>query len=157
MQQDIKSCSHPQENEVAMSVVTEELMINTPGEDSIVDLTEQVSDVVKKSKISTGIAHVFVIGSTGALTTVEYEPGLLKDVPAALDRLIPRHITYAHHETWHDNNGHSHVRASLIGPSLTIPVRDGDIVHGTWQQLVFLELDTNPRKRRILVTVIGEK
>jgi secondary thiamine-phosphate synthase enzyme len=139
-----------------MSVVTKELVISTPGEDAIIDLTDDLNDFVKKSKIQNGIAHLFVVGSTGALTTVEYEPGLLQDIPAALERLIPRDITYAHHETWHDDNGHSHVRASLIGPSLTVPIRDGSIVHGTWQQIVFLELDTSAHTRRILVTIIGE-
>ena len=139
-----------------MSVVTKELSITTPGEDAIVDLTDSLQDLVKKSKIHNGIAHLFVVGSTGALTTIEYEPGLLQDVPAALDRLIPRDIPYAHQETWHDDNGHSHVRASLIGPSLTVPIREGAVVHGTWQQIVFLELDTSSRKRRILVTIIGE-
>ena len=139
-----------------MSVFTKELSLSTPGEDAIVDLTNDLEDAVRKSKITTGVAHLFVVGSTGALTTIEYEPGLLKDVPDMLNRLVPRNIPYAHQETWHDDNGHSHVRASLIGPSLTVPIRDGAVVHGTWQQIVFLELDTHSRKRRILITVIGE-
>jgi secondary thiamine-phosphate synthase enzyme len=139
-----------------MSVVTTELTIKTKGEDTMTDLTHEVAALVEKSKIQSGVAHLFIVGSTGALTTIEYEPGLLKDVPDALDRLIPRNIPYAHHETWHDDNGHSHVRASLIGPSLTVPIRKGDLALGTWQQIVFLELDTRPRSRLILVTLIGD-
>jgi secondary thiamine-phosphate synthase enzyme len=139
-----------------MSVNTTELTIKTRGENTIIDLTDNLESIVTKSKIHNGIAHLFVEGSTGALTTIEYEPGLLKDLPEALDRLIPKDIPYAHHETWHDDNGHAHVRASLIGPSLTIPIRQGTLVHGTWQQIVFLELDTRPRNRRILLTIIGE-
>lgn len=139
-----------------MSVFTTELRIKTQGENTILDITEKVQSAVRQSKIQNGIANIFVIGSTGALTTVEYEPGLLKDIPEALDRLIPRDIPYAHQETWHDDNGHSHVRASLIGPNLTVPIRNGEAIHGTWQQIVFLELDTRPRDRRLLLTIIGE-
>ncbi len=139
-----------------MSVFTTELRIKTQGENTILDITEKVQSAVRQSKIQNGIANIFVIGSTGALTTVEYEPGLLKDIPEALDRLIPRDIPYAHQETWHDDNGHSHVRASLIGPNLTVPIRNGEAIHGTWQQIVFLELDTRPRDRHLLLTIIGE-
>jgi secondary thiamine-phosphate synthase enzyme len=139
-----------------MSVVTTELVIKTKGENTMNDLTHDVESLVEESKIKDGVAHLFVVGSTGALTTIEYEPGLLKDMPDTLDRLIPRDIPYAHHETWNDDNGHSHVRASLIGPSLTVPIRNGSLVHGTWQQIVFLELDTRQRSRRILVTIMGE-
>lgn len=139
-----------------MSVFTAALSVKTKGEDTMVDLTDEVESIIVTSKICEGIVHLFVVGSTGALTTIEFEPGLQKDMPEALERLIPKGIPYAHHETWHDDNGHSHVRASLIGPSLTVPIRDGALAHGTWQQVVFLELDTRPRNRQILVTVIGE-
>jgi len=99
---------------------------------------------------------VFVVGSTGAVTTMEYEPGLQKDLPRALELLAPKHQRYDHHETWHDDNGHSHVRASIMGPSITLPVRNGKLIHGTWQQLVFMEFDTRPRDRKILIQIVGE-
>jgi len=90
------------------------------------------------------------------LTTLEYEPGLLKDLPIALEKIAPKNIYYNHHETWHDDNGHSHVRASLMGPSISIPVIKGKLIHGTWQQIVFIEHDTRPRNRKIIVQIVGE-
>ncbi|MEM2087884.1 MAG: secondary thiamine-phosphate synthase enzyme YjbQ [Thermoproteota archaeon] len=137
-------------------VVETELGIKTRGERDIVDITGEIGKIVSKTGIKNGIANVFVPGSTGAVTTMEYEPGLLKDLPNALERIAPRDAEYEHEKTWHDGNGHSHVRASVIGPSLTIPIRDGALRLGTWQQVVFVELDVRPRTRRLVVTCLGE-
>jgi secondary thiamine-phosphate synthase enzyme len=139
-----------------MASITEEIDIKTKHEEEILDITQMVQKIVKKSGLSSGIACVFVPGATGALTTIEYEPGLLKDLPDALERLFPRGITYEHQLRWHDGNGHSHVRASFIGPSLSVPFRDGALILGTWQQIVFLELDIHARKRSIIVQLVGE-
>ncbi|HEC80843.1 MAG TPA: YjbQ family protein [Thermoplasmatales archaeon] len=139
-----------------MIVYSQEITISTSGEGDIIDVTADVNEVVKKSGVKNGIACVFVPGSTGALTTIEYEPGLKKDLPETLERLIPKNIYYHHHEMWHDGNGHSHVRASIIGPSLTIPIKNSKIVHGTWQQIVFIEMDIRKRERKIFVQIMGE-
>ena len=139
-----------------MGVYSDVISIQTRGEVDIIDLTSEVQHIVTKSKIKDGIACIFVSGSTGAVTTIEYEPGLQKDLPEALERIAPKKCSYAHHETWHDDNGHSHIRASILGPSLTIPIKDGGLMHGTWQQLVFVELDTRPRNRTLMVQIIGD-
>jgi len=139
-----------------MSVYYDELNIPTKGEMDIVDITSDVQKVVSKSKIKDGIVCVFVPGSTGSITTVEYEPGLMQDLPEALERIAPKNMYYKHHETWHDDNGHSHVRASLMGPSKSFPIKNGKLLHGTWQQLVFVEFDTRPRSRKIIVQIVGE-
>ena len=141
---------------INIAVFKEEIPIKTKGEEDIVDITGEVAHAIKSSKLRNGIACVFVSGSTGAVTTIEYEPGLLSDLPEALDRLFPKDIEYEHHLRWHDGNGHSHVRASFIGPSLTVPFSDGRLELGTWQQIVFIELDIRPRHRKIIVQVIGE-
>ncbi|MEM1574457.1 MAG: secondary thiamine-phosphate synthase enzyme YjbQ [Nitrososphaerota archaeon] len=131
--------------------------ISTKGENDIIDITKLASDIVKKSNIKNGLINIFIPGSTGAVTTIEYEPGLCEhDLPEALNRIAPKNAEYMHHLRWGDDNGHSHVRASIIGPSLTIPIRNGKLILGTWQQIVFLELDTRPRDRKILFTIIGE-
>jgi secondary thiamine-phosphate synthase enzyme len=139
-----------------MGVYYEEINIETNGEVDIIDITGDIQKTVKKSKLKDGIICVFVPGSTGTITTIEYEPGLMKDLPRALQKIAPKGEYYNHHETWHDDNGHSHVRASLMGPGITIPFRDGKIIHGTWQQIVFVELDTRSRNRRISVQIVGE-
>lgn len=139
-----------------MIVVETEVGVKTRGELDIVDVTGEIEKIVSKTGIKNGIANVFVPGSTGAVTTIEYEPGLLKDFPNALERLAPRSAEYEHEKAWHDGNGHSHVRASIIGPSITIPIRDGALRLGTWQQVVFVELDVRPRSRRLVVTCLGE-
>jgi len=139
-----------------MSVFYDEINVKTNGEVDIVDITDDIQKIVKKSKLNTGITCVFVPGSTGTITTIEYEPGLMKDLPRALEKIAPKKDYYNHHETWHDDNGHSHVRASLMGPSITIPIKNGKIIHGTWQQIVFVELDTSPRNRNLIVEIIGE-
>ncbi len=139
-----------------MTVVTETIELETPGEVQVVDLTEAVGAAVAASGIASGMACVFNPGSTGAITTIEYEPGLVADLPAALERLFPKGIEYRHDETWHDGNGHSHVRASMMGPGLTVPFVDGRLTLGTWQQIVFVELDNKPHQRRIVVQMVGE-
>jgi secondary thiamine-phosphate synthase enzyme len=135
---------------------TGEISLNTKGEPEIVDITQKVEEQVKSSGVRSGLVCVFTQGSTGAVTTIEFEPGLLNDLPEAMERFAPRKARYEHHLRWQDGNGHSHVRAAIIGPSLTIPIIDGHLPLGTWQQIVFLELDVRPRKRRLIVQVIGE-
>jgi len=122
----------------------------------MVDITASVKDLVRESSISDGQVLVFVPGSTGALSTVEYEPGLIKDVPALLEKLIPQKAYYFHNETWHDGNGHSHLKATIMGPSLNIPFMNKELILGTWQQIVFFEFDNKPRTRRIVVQLLGE-
>jgi len=139
-----------------MSVYYDEINVKTKGEVDIIDITQDIQNTITKSKLKQGIACVFVPGSTGTLTTIEYEPGLMKDLPAALEKIAPKKQYYHHHETWHDDNGHSHVRASLMGPSITLPIKDGKLIHGTWQQIVFVELDTKNRNRNLIVEIIGE-
>ncbi len=139
-----------------MTVYDDEIKIKTKGEVDIIDITEDIQKIVDKSNIKNGIICVFNPGSTGALTTIEYEPGLMKDFPETLKKIAPKNQYYNHHETWHDDNGHSHVRASLMGPSITLPVINGKIKHGTWQQIVFVELDTKNRNRNIITQIVGE-
>ena len=129
----------------------------TRGNGDILDLTGDVQRVVAESGVRTGQATLMVVGSTAALTTLEFEPGLVDhDIVAALERIAPEEGRYRHEETWHDDNGHSHVRAALIGPSLALPVTDGAVPLGTWQQVVLVDLDTRPRSRTVVVTVVGE-
>jgi secondary thiamine-phosphate synthase enzyme len=139
-----------------MTISTRSIKIHSKGENDMIDLTEQISDFVKNSGISNGVVTVFVSGSTGSVTTIEYEPGLIKDFPEMLDRIAPRNLDYGHEQMWHDGNGHSHVKASLMGPSLTIPFIEGELCLGTWQQIVFLELDTRSRTRNLISQIIGE-
>jgi len=139
-----------------LKVKTSEIKLSTSGAGDIVDVTEKVEAEVKASRLRNGIATIFVPGSTGAVTTIEYEPGLLRDLPTALERVAPKEESYEHQKMWHDGNGHSHVRASIIGPSLTVPIVDGRLSLGTWQQIVFLELDVRPRDRSLVLTMIGE-
>lgn len=139
-----------------MGVYSDQINIKTDGEVDIIDITGEIQNSIDKSKLRDGIICIFVPGSTGTLTTIEYEPGLMKDLPQALEKIAPKGIYYNHHETWHDDNGHSHVRASLMGPSITVPFRNKKLIHGTWQQIVFVELDTSPRNREIIVQIVGE-
>jgi len=122
----------------------------------MIDLTKTVEDFLKESKLSTGTVTVFVCGSTGSIITIEFEPGLISDFPDMLNRIIPKELDYGHEKMWHDGNGHSHVKASLIGPSLTIPFVDKKLCLGTWQQVVFLELDTRSRNRSLVLQIMGE-
>jgi len=139
-----------------MSVFYHEIKIKTKGEVDIVDLTDKIQEVVDKSDLKDGIICVFVPGSTGNITTIEYEPGLMKDLPRSLEKIAPKNIEYEHHKTWGDYNGHSHVRASIMGPGITVPFKDKKIIHGTWQQIVFVELDTRNRDRKIIIQLVGE-
>ena len=139
-----------------MNVVTRTIQIHSEGENDVIDITQQLSNIIKESNIEKGIVIIFVSGSTAGITTIEYEPGLIHDFPSMLSRIIPKNIEYEHDNTWHDGNGHSHVRASLIGPSLTIPILQGKLTLGTWQQIVILEMDTRPRNRNVIVQIMGE-
>ena len=120
------------------------------------DVTTQVAKIIADSGVHTGTAHVFNIGSTGVIGTIEFEPGLERDLPEILDQLFPPSRDYGHEQTWHDGNGHSHLQATLLGPSLSVPISDGALVLGTWQQVFHLECDVRPRQRTIVVTVMGE-
>jgi len=137
-----------------MAVYMDKVMVESREMD-IVDITNDVEKIVRASGIKNGIACIFCPGSTGAITTIEHESGLLYDLPAALERIAPRDAYYKHEERWHDGNGHSHVRASIIGPSLTVPVVNGTLRLGTWQQIVFVECDVRHRHRELLVHVLG--
>jgi len=139
-----------------LTVITKQLSINTRGEDDILDITDNVAEAVVESSLKNGIVTIFVQGSTGALTTIEYEPGLLKDLPHVLERVAPKRMEYEHERRWHDGNGHSHVRASIIGPCLTVPFVNGRLTLGTWQQIVFLELDVHTRSRTLILQIMGE-
>jgi secondary thiamine-phosphate synthase enzyme len=132
------------------------ISFQTRGDCDIIDITEKVSNFVKECELGTGICTVFCSGSTGALTTIEYEDGLLKDFPDAMERIAPRNIEYAHDQRWGDGNGHSHVRASLVGPSLTIPFVNRKLTLGTWQQVVFVDYDNRPRNRNLEIVIVGE-
>lgn len=130
--------------------------IRTSGHGQMHDLTPRVSEIVAESGIRTGTLQVFNVGSTGAVGAIEYEPGLAGDLPEQLDRLLPPSREYGHERAWHDGNGHSHLQASLLGFSFSAPVAEGQPLLGTWQQIVHLECDVRPRRREIVVTVIGE-
>jgi secondary thiamine-phosphate synthase enzyme len=139
-----------------MAVITKTIEIKSKGENDMVDITDQTLKAILETKLENGIVTIFISGSTAAVTTIEYEPGLRTDFPIMLNRIIPKDIEYKHDETWHDGNGHSHVRASLIGPSLTVPFKERNLIRGTWQQIVFIELDIRSRERRITLQIIGE-
>lgn len=128
----------------------------TQGNCDLIDVTGKVEEIVKESGLSIGICTVFCPGSTASVTTIEYEGGLLKDFPDAMDRLVPEDIVYEHHLRWGDGNGHSHVRATMLGPSLTVPFVDGKLTLGTWQQIVFCDFDNRPRNRKVEVVILGE-
>ncbi len=131
------------------------ISIETTGHGHMTDLTSEVTRIVAESGIDTGTVHVFNVGSTGAIGAIEFEPGLERDLPKILDRLMPPSLDYGHEQAWHDGNGHSHLQATMLGPSLTVPVTDSRPVLGTWQQVVHLECDVRPRSREIIVTVSG--
>ncbi|NIN76709.1 MAG: YjbQ family protein [Planctomycetales bacterium] len=134
----------------------QEFSIRTSGHRDMHDLTDRVAGIVQKSEIRDGIVHVFNVGSTAAVGTIEFEPGLQRDLPEVLDRLMPPSPDYGHEQAWHDGNGHSHLQATTLGPSLSVPVAEGQLVLGTWQQIFHLECDIKPRQRTIVVTVLGE-
>jgi secondary thiamine-phosphate synthase enzyme len=130
--------------------------ITTQDHGDMSDLTSNVDRIVKQSGIQTGIVHIFNVGSTAAIGTIEFEPGLQRDLPELLNKLIPPSRNYGHEQMWHDGNGHSHLQATWLGPELTVPVKNGSVLLGTWQQIFHLECDIKPRKRQIIVTVYGE-
>ena len=137
-------------------VFQKQLTLSTKGHRAMHDLTEAVAKIVAQSGVKTGTVTVFTVGSTAAVGTIEFEPGLQKDLPDLLDRLMPPSSDYGHEQTWHDGNGHSHLQATLLGPSLTVPVHEGRLILGTWQQVFLLECDIRPRERTVVVTVQGE-
>jgi secondary thiamine-phosphate synthase enzyme len=134
----------------------QQISIATRGHSHMHDITGEVSRIVADSGIRTGTAHVFNVGSTASVGTIEFEPGLERDLPAILDKLIPPSRNYGHEQAWHDGNGHSHLQATLLGPSLVVPVAQGKPVLGTWQQIFHLECDVRGRQRTVVVTVTGD-
>jgi len=140
----------------ALRVETAYLEVRSRGEGDVIDLTAQLQEVLAQAGLKNGVLTLFVPGSTGAVTTIEYEPGLVIDIRNTLERIAPKGAVYEHEKRWHDGNGHSHVRASLIGPSLSIPFIDGRLTLGTWQQVIFIELDIRPRHRKLIVQMMGE-
>jgi secondary thiamine-phosphate synthase enzyme len=134
-----------------MPVITKTITVSSNGENDVIDITSQTDEAIKSSRLQDGVAIIFVSGSTSAVTTIEYEPGLKKDFPKMLARLAPTEIEYEHDKRWHDGNGHSHVRASLIGPSLAVPFKNGKLMLGVWQQIVVLEMDTRERERNVVL------
>ena len=138
-------------------IKTEELTIRTRKDCEVINITDQVARVVSESGVDNGVVTLFNVGSTAAITTTEFEPGLVNhDLKAGFERLAPQSARYEHEETWHDDNGHSHVRASFLGPSLTVPIVRGQMALGTWQQIVLIEFDTRPRDRTVVCQVMGE-
>jgi secondary thiamine-phosphate synthase enzyme len=139
-----------------MTIVTKTITVNSEGENDMIDLTLPTSKVVQETNLKDGIVTIFIQGSTAAVTTIEYEPGLRIDFPKMLSRIVPKNIEYEHDKAWHDRNGHSHVRASLVGPILTIPFKDKRLLLGTWQQIVVMEMDVRHRERKIILQIMGE-
>ena len=137
-------------------VVTKNIKIKSRGETDIINITDEVEDSVRKSKLKNGVITVFVPGATGGLTTVEYESGLVDDLKDAFERMAPRRGEYAHNAKWGDGNGFSHVRASLLGPSITVPFSGGELTLGTWQQIIFIDFDNRPRSRELVLQIIGD-
>jgi len=139
-----------------MAVVSSILKVKSKGESDMIDLTGHTAKAVHDSNLKDGIITIFVVGSTAAVTTIEFERGLTRDFPEMLSRVVPKDINYEHEKMWNDGNGHSHVRASLIGPSLTIPFKDGTLLLCTWQQVVMMEMDTKHRERSVILQIVGE-
>lgn len=139
-----------------MSVSTQSITVQTKGHTDIVDITVHVADALEKSGLENGIVTVFVPGSTAGVTTIEYEPGLLKDLPEAFEKFAPTGIEYHHDATWGDGNGSAHVRSALLGPSCTVPFSGGQMILGTWQQIILIDFDNRQRRRELIVQIIGE-
>jgi len=134
----------------------QQISVRTAGHGDMHDLTGQVAEIVAASGVQTGTVTVFNVGSTAAIGTIEFEPGLERDLPDTLDKVIPPSRSYGHEQAWHDGNGHSHLQATLLGPSLAVPIANGKLVLGTWQQVFHLECDVRGRQRTVVVTVVGE-
>jgi secondary thiamine-phosphate synthase enzyme len=139
-----------------MTVKTSFISLSTRGNADVHDITDQVARTILQNELKDGTVTIFCPSSTSALTTIEYESGAISDLRRLFDEIIPQSQEYAHNERWHDGNGHSHVRAALLGPSLTIPFVDGQLTLGTWQQIIYLDFDNRPRQRRLVVQLIGE-
>ncbi len=139
-----------------MEIITEQISISTRGNSEVLDITEKVTSLLSRHEMKEGNVTVFVVGSTASITTTEFEPGLRKDIPEALERIASQGIRYHHDDTWHDGNGHSHVRAALMGCSLTIPFVNGELMLGTWQQIVLVDHDNRARQRTVVVQLIGD-
>jgi secondary thiamine-phosphate synthase enzyme len=139
-----------------MAVKTNSISLSTRGDGDIHDITDEIARQVSQSGLQNGTVTVFCPSSTSALTTIEYESGALSDLRRLFDEVVPQDREYAHNARWHDGNGHSHVRAALLGPSLTIPFVDGDLTLGTWQQVIYVDFDNRPRQRKLVVQLVGE-
>ncbi|MEK7684091.1 MAG: secondary thiamine-phosphate synthase enzyme YjbQ [Verrucomicrobiota bacterium] len=137
-------------------IYQKQITLQTSGHRDMHDITGEVAQIVEESRIQTGLVQLFNVGSTAALGTIEFEPGLQEDLPDILDKLIPPSRHYGHEQAWHDGNGHSHLQATLLGPSLTVPISNGQLVLGTWQQIFHLECDVKPRRRTVVATILGE-
>ena len=138
-----------------MKVVTSEFHVTSKGNADMIDITGYIREAIEEHQFVEGSATVFVPGATGGVTTIEFEPGLREDFPKFFDKIAPENAVYKHDETWHDGNGHSHVRASLLGPSLTVPFSEAHLILGQWQQIVLVDFDNKPRERRVIVQLIG--
>ena len=139
-----------------MKITTDYISISTKGFTDIIDVTSQVAGAIKRSEINSGTVTVFISGSTAGVTTIEYEPGLLKDLPEAFEKIAPMDKRYHHDATWHDGNGFAHVRAAMLGCSLIVPFKDGRMVLGTWQQVVVIDFDNRSRHREVVLQIMGE-
>jgi len=136
-------------------ILTKNINLTTQGNDDIIDITEEVRENINKSKIGNGVVSIFAPGATGALTTIEYESGLICDLKDILEKIIPKNKNYQHNMKWHDGNGHSHLKASLVGPSIIVPFHDKKLLLGTWQQIIFIDFDVRPRQRKLILQIIG--
>ena len=139
-----------------LNVKSEAIRVSTKGNTDVIDVTKDLEAIVKRSGVESGIVTLFVVGSTAGLTTIEFEPGLVKDMKTTFDAIAPQSRPYEHHLTWGDDNGHSHVRAALLGPSVTIPFNAKKLSLGTWQQVVLIDFDTRPREREIVCQILGK-
>ena len=137
-------------------ILTERITVRTKQDLDIVDITDRVAEIIRKSPLKSGFANIFVPGSTASISTIEFEPNLVKDVKTAMERVAPSDIPYEHHKTWGDDNGKSHVRATLMGPGTAIPFQNKKLLLGTWQQIVLLDFDTPAREREIIIQLVGE-
>lgn len=133
------------------------ISISTKGNTDIIDITKKIEDILNKADAKSGVAHIFVVGSTAGLSIVEYEPGLVKDLKEFFEKIAPKDAPYFHHEKWHDDNGSSHVKATLLKPDLTIPFEDKKLLSGTWQQIILIDFDTKPRTREIIITILEDE
>lgn len=139
-----------------MKLYSDEFGVVTRGHNDIINITEKLTKIIKKFSIQDGIMNIFVVGSTVGITTIEYEPGLIKDLSEILERLVPTNKTYHHDNTWQDGNGYAHIRSSIIGTSLSIPIGGGDLQLGTWQQVVLIDFDNKARNRKVICKILGE-